>query len=126
MNETCSVCLRRISPATRIYQLSVGRYYRGFETPTYEARDSVIYECHESCLTASLESQAPPYACSLCDGRLDTGARVIYLVAGDKPAPGYKRPECRGHEMPFIAHDYCFENEFESQPQKRRVATASI
>jgi len=126
MSGTCQVCRRRIAPETRIYQLSVGHYYRGYETPTYESRDAVIYECHENYLASSLEPQGPPYRCSLCNGRLDNGARVIYLVVGDKPAHGYKRPECRGHEMPFIAHDYCFENEFEPQPAKTRAATASI
>src|SRR5436309_2542917 len=103
MNGTCSVCHRPISPQTRIYQLSVGRYYRRNETPTYEDSTSIVYECHEDCLFESFEAQPPPYDCSLCHGWLDDGARVVYGVLGDKPAPGYKRPECRGHEMPFIA-----------------------
>src|SRR5258708_604862 len=110
MNATCTVSGRRISPETRIYQLSAVRYYRGYETHTYESNDSVVYECHEECFAARLNFQAPPYDCSLCEGRLDNGARVVYLVVGDKPALGYTRPECRGHEMPFVAHDYCFEN----------------
>jgi hypothetical protein len=126
MSGTCQVCRRRIAPETRIYQWSVGHYYRGYETPTYESRDAVIYECHENCLASSLEPQGPPYHCSVCNGRLDNGARVFYLVVGDKPAHGYKRPECRGREMPFIAHDDCFENEFELHPAKTRAARASI
>jgi hypothetical protein len=126
MIGTCQVCRKRIAPETRIYQLALGHYYRGHETPTYESRVAVMYECHENCLASSLEPQGPPYDCSLCNRRLDNGARVIYLVVGDKPAPGYKRPERRGHEMPFIAHDYCFDDEFEPQPTKRRAAIASV
>jgi hypothetical protein len=122
---TCGVCRSLIAPKTRIFQLAVGYYYRGFETPSYESHDAVIYECHENCLASSLEPQGPPYDCSLCNRRLFNGTRVIYLVVGNKPAPGYKRPERRGHEMPFIAHDHCFENEFEPQPMKTRALTAT-
>jgi hypothetical protein len=124
MNGTCSVCRRSISPKTRIYQLSVGYYYRRNETPTYESSTSVIQECHEDCLSESFDAQPPPYDCSLCNGRLKHGTRVVYGVLGDKPAPGYKRPERRGHEMPFIAHDLCFESYVESYSTKARAATA--
>jgi len=118
MNGICVVCNERLHHEMRIYQLSVGRYYRDYETPTYEDSTSVIYECHENCLADSLEPQAPPYECSLCHNHLDNGTRVVYLVIGDKSVLGYKRPECRGHQMPLIAHDSCFETKFEFEPKK--------
>ena len=77
-------------------------------------------------IIAVMKGQLMNLAIPLCNRRLDNGARVIYLVVGDKPAPGYKRPERRRHEMPFIAHDFCFDKEFELQPTKNRAAIAPV
>src|SRR5215216_6163100 len=57
MNGRCWVCRRPISPRTRIYQLSIGYYYRRNETPTYENSTSVIQESHEACVTVSFDAQ---------------------------------------------------------------------
>ena len=125
MLGTCSVCQQRLNSGTRIYQFAVGRYYRGFQTPTYENSSAVISECHEECFSEpSLTPQPGPYDCSLCSQAIGNGTRVLYLVQGDKPAPGYKRPERRGHEMPFIAHEACCEAQFEiAESTKSKTAT---
>lgn len=112
MNGTCSLCGGSVRVGARIFQLSFGQYFRGAETPTYQDSSSVLYEGHESCFdNFPTEAQREPYKCSICDRSIRHGARVVYGVVGRKPASGYKRPERRGHEMPFIAHVSCWDRE---------------
>jgi hypothetical protein len=112
MSGTCSLCSKPVRVRTRIFQISFGQYFRGAETPTYQDSSSVLYEGHESCFdNFSTEAQREPYRYSICNRSIRHRANVIYGVVGSKPALGYKRPERRGHEMPFIAHISCWERE---------------
>ena len=112
MNGECSLCGRLVKSGARIFQISFGQYFKGYETPSYQDSSSVLYEGHEDCFdNFPTEPQHEPYGCSICGRTIRHSARVVYGVIGRKPAPGYKRPERRGHEMPFIAHVACWGRE---------------
>lgn len=110
MANKCRVCREPIQPGTKIYQIAVGYYYRGYRTPTYSL--SFDDEVHETCFNETsihLHPQHEPYRCVICNEDIEHGMEVIYAVNGTKPFPPYRRPESRGNEMPYIAHVACWE-----------------
>lgn len=114
MSDICPKCDGSVTQGMRIFQIAVGKYYIGFETPTYQDGFSVLYEYHIECFSSPLlNPQRQPYNCSFCGDALRSRDTVIYGVEGDKPWYGYKRPERRGHEMPIIAHQSCYENYYD-------------
>jgi len=108
MGSECSQCKRSLRPGDRIIQVSAGVYYWGYETPTYHKGPAILSEGHERCYKFTPSLQSEPYVCDVCFKRIRSRSRVIYAVTGTKPGFGYSRPEGRGHEMPFIAHERCW------------------
>src|SRR6201986_5145687 len=110
MKTKCSECGKSLTPGARIFQLARGRYFKGFETPTYVSGSAVLYEGHEGCFTDfPLSPQQPPYTCVICEQGFRRGAEEVYAVVGFKPDVQYRRPDFRGHEMPYIAHGECWD-----------------
>jgi len=127
MPDSCPICLcrRAINKGDTIFQLARGTYCPPYITPTYDYRYSVIGEWHENCFrrqpvveigkaqrrrASSIEvrPQEQPYTCSFCGAEIEQDEKIFYGVIGDRPAPGYVRPERRGYALQFVAHDVCW------------------
>lgn len=108
----CTGCRNAIEPGALIYQLTRGRYFKGWETPTYSW--SPIREWHFTCFDSDfpLKAQIEPYTCSVCGTEFDSTSDVVYITKGYRPQLGYIRPEQRGHTLPFIAHYACFSAQY--------------
>jgi len=84
-----------------------GRYFPDQITPTYGdfTPNPELREWHEACFREyKLTWQVGPYKCLACNQEIAHGAEVYYIVVGEKPLPGYIRPERRGKQMPWIIH----------------------
>lgn len=114
MKDTCDACHKPIEHGSLILQIARGKYYPGFETPTYASGGGfILSETHADCLVKcfipAFDPQwLPPFQCSLCKRSLPGGTDVVYAACGTKPSSGYIRPESRGHAIPFISHVDCW------------------
>jgi len=92
MNERCRKCYRELLPGERIVQVARGRYWPGYETPTYKAYGAVVGEWHEECFDEfGLDEQEGLYHCALCGKSLGDSDEVVYAVRGLKPRKPYIR-----------------------------------
>jgi hypothetical protein len=90
----------------RIVQMACGHCYNGHITPTYS--DEVVGEWHVKCYREfQLRPQAMPYVCEVCKDPVQHGEEVLYACIGDKPSPGYIRPEDRGDILYLVKHVRC-------------------
>jgi hypothetical protein len=110
MPEKCSYCRKKLILGTRVFQLAKGTYLRGAETPTFAFGPLVLYEGHEDCFAEfPIGPQRAPYECLICRDSIRHKDKVVYAVIGEKPESPYTRPQRRGHKLPFIAHELCWE-----------------
>jgi hypothetical protein len=115
MKDICDACHKPIEHGSLILQFARGKYYPGFETPTYASGGGfILFETHADCSIKCFKDAAfdpqwlQPYHCSLCKGSLPHGTEVVYASFGTKPSSGYIRPECRGYAIPLISHVDCW------------------
>lgn len=107
MVEICLECGEALESGQEVYQLALGNYFRGWETPTYSWEP--LREWHSQCFSSfPLLHQDEPYYCSLCDDDFEESEKVVYVSHGFRPTTGYTRPERRGYGIQYIAHRRCF------------------
>ena len=126
MSDKCSssTCLKPLQVGDRVFQFARGRYFGPSITPTYRNKWAVLGEWHEQCFrqrpkirfsngriekeyVIKIVAQEQPYFCSLCGDEIERKDWVYYGVIGDKPSDPWFRPERRGYDVEFIAHDGC-------------------
>jgi hypothetical protein len=120
----CPVCPKPLEVGQPIFQLARGRYFGPAITPTYRDHWAVLGEWHETCIRKcpkisfhdgrgdkefdiEIKAQEQPYNCSLCGYEIECKEWVFYGVIGRKPREPWFRPERRGYDVEFIAHDDC-------------------
>ena len=124
MPNKCPICAMPLEVGNRIFQFARGRYFGPSITPTYRNQWAVLGEWHEACFRRQpkirfnneriekvyeieIRAQEQPYFCSFCTLEIEKKDWVYYGVIGDKPAEPWFRPERRGYDVEFIAHDSC-------------------
>jgi hypothetical protein len=125
MAKKCPLCPNYLQVGERVFQFARGRYFGPSITPTYKNKWAVLGEWHEECFRREpkirfsneriqveyrieIREQEQPYICSLCGDEIERRQVVYYGVIGNKPADPWFRPERRGYDVEFIAHDDCF------------------
>ena len=138
MSDKCPRCPVPLRVGDRVFQLARGRYFGPSITPTYRNRWAVLGEWHEECFRKhpkirfnngdidreyiiEITAQEQPYICSLCGDEIERRDWVYYGVIGGKPAKPWFRPERRGYDVEFIAHEDCLK-----QPDIDRVNRAVL
>ena len=93
---------RKFRQGQKVVQMAQGRSYRGNITPTYE-RNDIVSEWHVECFREfPIQRQRMPYRCQVCDAEIQHGQMIYYAYIGERPAPGYVRPENRGDELVLV------------------------
>jgi|SRR5579863_1999391 len=137
MTRKCPLCPVALQVGDRVFQFAKGRYFGPSITPTYKNRWAVLGEWHEDCFRQNpsinfhdglverhyhieIRAQEQPYFCSFCDEEIERRGWVYYGVIGNKPAEPWFRPERRGYDVEFIAHDDCLKQP-DLDPVKRAL-----